>query len=209
MATVRCRDYSRRIFMALFPLWLPLIGSSGFASAQLNQRAKALPCKTSQLSAVNDRKESDTIPGGVGHQAITIAIKNRASSICVLQGVPRVTLSYFLSGRSFALRTCANCLDYLFARQAEGTILLKPQESAYVVLGYDINDGNGVCTEVDPKFKPRFQYSAMTLGLYLVDQEPPLKIVFNEWRSCGPIDVTPFLKQPPIDGDLPRRRGTQ
>jgi hypothetical protein len=202
---INCRERPTRLFPTLFLLSWALVSSSGLASAQVSSRKKALPCKTSQLSAVNDRKESDTITGGVGHHAITIAIENRSSSYCVLRGVPKVTLSYYPSGRSFALRTCANCLDYLFSRQPDNAILLKPQGSAYLVLGYNVNDGNGTCTEADPKFMPRFRYPAMTLGLYLVDQEEPLRVVFGLWRSCGAIDVTPFLKQPPMHGALPRR----
>jgi len=196
---------SIRLFIGLFLLSWALISSSVFASAQASSREKALPCKTSQLSAVNDQKNSDTIDGGVGNQAITIAIENRSSSSCVLRGVPGVTLSYYPSGRPFALRVCANCSDYLFSRQAVDTILLNPQGSAYVVLGFNINDGVGACTEADPKFKPRFHYATMTLGLHLLDQEQPLRIVFDEWLSCGAINVTPFLKNAPIDGALPRR----
>ncbi|HEX3942177.1 MAG TPA: DUF4232 domain-containing protein [Acidobacteriaceae bacterium] len=194
-----------RLFVGLSLLSWALIPSSALASAQASSREKALPCKTSQLSAVNDRKNSDAIDGGVGHQAITIAIKNRSSSSCVLRGVPGVTLSYSPSGRLFLLTVCANCSDYLFSPQAIDAVLLKPQGSAYVVLGFDSNDGAGVCTEADPKFKPRSDYATMTLGLHLPDQEQPLEIVFDEWLSCGAMDVTPFLRQAPIDGALPRQ----
>ncbi|MGA2561764.1 MAG: hypothetical protein ABSF17_19000 [Terracidiphilus sp.] len=200
-----CRRFLRQTSQALFFLSWALAGSCVLASAQAASGKSALPCKPSQLSAVNDRKDSESVAGGLGHHAITIAITNRSLSSCVLQGVPSVALSYYPSGRSFALKTCANCLDYLFSKQDENAIILKPLESAYVVLGFDINDGNWTCTEADPKFGPRFQDASMALGLKLADQKKPLRIIFKEWRSCGPIDVTPFLRQPPMNGSLPHR----
>jgi hypothetical protein len=70
-----------RLFVGLFLFSWALISSSGFASTQASSREKALPCKTSQLSAVNDQEDSDAMDGGVGHHAITIAIENRSSSL--------------------------------------------------------------------------------------------------------------------------------
>jgi hypothetical protein len=206
---MNCHPWSSRLCLGMFLLWLLVLRSPDFASAQASPREGASPCKISQLSAVNDKKASDTIPGGVGHHAITIAIQNSSASSCVLRGVPTATLSYPPSGRPFALNICANCQDYLFSSQPSEVILLRPYESAYVVLGFDINDGNGTCTAADSRFKPRFQYATATLGLYLADQKEPLRIVFDEWRSCGAIDITPFLKQPPMHGSLSRSGSPQ
>jgi hypothetical protein len=161
------------------------------------------PCQTSQLLATEDVKESDGVAGGAGHLAATIAIQNRSSSPCFLQGVPKLELSYTASGLPLAVRVCSNCNNYLFHPQPVNRIVLEPKRSAYLVLGFDDNDGNGTCTEADPKFLPRFEYSAMTLSLFLKDQHrSPLKVRFDEWRSCGVIDITPFLEQHPVDGSL-------
>ena len=78
-----------------------------------------------------------------------------------------------------------------------------------MVLSFDTNDGNGTCTEADPRFKLRFHYAIMTLVLHLVGQEQSLRIVFDEWLSCGVIDVTPFIKEPPTDGVLASRGSPQ
>ena len=162
------------------------------------------PCQSAQLLATEDRKESDGIDGGLGHHAMTLAILNHSSTSCVLQGVPTLGLSYTATRVPFPVTFCSNCVDYLFPRQPIEEILLEPKRSAYVVLGYNINDGNGKCTEDDPKFLPRSHYSVMTLSLFLPGQhQSPMKISFDEWRNCGAIDVTPFLKQPPVDSALP------
>jgi hypothetical protein len=175
----------------LLPI-LALGGSYSFAVAAV----PVSPCKTSQLSAMEDRKEADGIDGGAGHHAMTIAIQNRSSSSCALKDVPVLRLSY-LPKRPFAVHVCRNCDDYLFSRQPVKDVVLEPMGSAYLVLGYNSNDGAGTCTEADPKFGPRASYATMALDLRLPKQNDPLRIVFPEWRSCGAIDVTPFLDKPP------------
>jgi hypothetical protein len=189
--------YRGRVFVVLLAVWCALAFYSSLGVSQIVSSGRALPCQTSQLLAKEDRKESDGIDGGGGHHAMTIAINNRSSSSCVLRGVPTLELSYTATRLPFATQVCSNCGDYLFHRRSVTGILLEPNRSAYVVLGYDTNDGNGNCTEADPKFGTRFQYSAMTLSLYLPDQyQSPLKIRLDAWRSCGVIDITPFLLVP-------------
>ncbi len=162
------------------------------------------PCQSAQLLATEDRKESDGIDGGLGHHAMTIAILNHSSSSCVLQGVPTLGLSYTTTRLPFPVTFCSNCVDYLFPRQPVAEIILEPKQAAYVVLGYNTNDGNGKCTEGDAKYLPVFQLSDLTLTLYLPNQfESPLKLKIDGWRSCGAIDITPFLKQPPMESSLP------
>jgi len=185
----------------LLPICMALAGSSSLAIAQ-----PALPCKTSQLSAMEDTKEADGVEGGLGQHAMTIAIQNQSSLSCVLKGVPTLTLSYPPPNLPFSVRVCSNC-DGLFSSQPVADVVLEPMGSAYVVLGYNINDGAGTCTEAGPKFGP--SYSTMALDLHLPNQNEPLRIVLPAWRSCGVIDITPFLGKPPVDGFLPDYRANE
>jgi hypothetical protein len=194
----------RGLFLALLPLWWALAGSPSLAMAQINSGDRASTCRTSQLLATEDRKESDGIDGGVGHHAVTIGIQNRSSSPCILHGIPNLQLSYTATRSPFSAQVCSNCRDYLFPRQSVTEIFLEPKRSAYVVLGFNVNGGNGGCTEADRSTAPDFKYSDMTVNLYLPDQhQSSLKINFGPWRSCGVIDITPFLKQPPVESSLP------
>lgn len=153
------------------------------------------PCATSQLSTEYDQRQSDGIDGGVGHHAITIAIRNRSATTCVLHGVPAATLSPYPSGHTLAMMICSNCDDYLFSHQVASVVRLSPGDSAYLVMGYDINDSVGRCTQTN---------SPVTLALYIHGQARPLGIRFDQWRSCGFVDMTPFLNHPPANGSLPR-----
>jgi hypothetical protein len=184
-------------------IWSALASGSSSATAQTSLAGRVPACKVSQLAAAEDHQDSDQIDGGAGHHALTIIIQNRLLSPCILRGVPKLELLYSANHRAFPVQSCANCSDYLFRRQPVTDILLKPGRSAYLVLGFDISDGNGPCTKGDPKYA-RFEYSDMFLNLYLSGQpRTPLRMSLGEWRSCGAIDVTPFLKQPPKDGLLP------
>ncbi len=106
--------------------------------------AQPLPCKATQLIATEDRKESDSVEGGLGHHAMTIAIRNRSIAECVLDGEPGLTLSGE-ANRELAVWLRPNCGDYLFDVQPVERVLLKPNETAYLILGYNINDGTGTC----------------------------------------------------------------
>jgi hypothetical protein len=133
------------------------------ATAQVNAPARVSPCKASQLSATVDEKESDVLAGGLGHHAMTVAIQNRSSSRCILQGVPAAMFSD-QANQSIAVTVCLNCLDYLFVRQPEKEIVVDPHRWAYVLLGYNINEGAGPCR------------NATTLSLRLQGQRAPLRV---------------------------------
>ena len=158
--------------------------------------ARPLPCKAVQLIATEDRKELDSVEGGLGHHALTIAVRNRSSAECVLEGEPVVTFSG-KANRTLPVKFCPNCIDYLFDKQPVQRVLLKPNETGYLVLGYNINDGIGTCRD------------ALTVNLRLPKDAAALKIDVTQnrqaMRSCGKINVTPFLSKPPVDGVLPRR----
>jgi hypothetical protein len=178
---------------------LPILCALAFsgipAKAQEKPPVQVAPCKASQLSATEDQAEADSVEGGLGHHAKTFAIRNRSVSLCVLEGVPTLTLAD-KANRSLRASVCSNCPDYLFASQPVRRIVLKPNQSAYLVIAYNINDGVGECRE------------AATLGFHLRDQREPLNVNVvqgrDEMRSCGGLDITPFLAKPPVDGFLPR-----
>ena len=128
---------------------------------------------------------------------MTIAVQNRSSSPCVLYGVP--SLSFLdTANHASSVSVCSNCDDYLFRSQPVKKIVLEPNKSAYVVLGYNVNEGGH--GEISCRY-------AVTLILHLPDQRVPLKVGVsqgrNQMRSCGPVVVTPFLEKPPSDGLLP------
>jgi hypothetical protein len=166
------------------------------AIAQIKAPERISPCKVSQLSATNDLNEADELDGGLGHHALTIAIQNRSSSPCVLQGIPAVT---FLdkANRPFAVPVCSNCPDYLFPIQLVEEILLQSKGSAYVLLGYNIN--NGEHGEIHCR-------TAVALSLHLPGQRDALRAGVAEGRdgirSCGAVDVTAFLGKLRVEGHV-------
>src|ERR1700690_2462377 len=116
--------------------------SSAFGSSRQNANTArteapgASPCKAAQLSAAED--PSDAGNGGAGNEETTIAITNRSPSACVVEGVPKVTLSYYPSNQPVALRICPNCesSSFWFLKQPVRGILVQHGESAYILLGY-------------------------------------------------------------------------
>ena len=186
----RCNNVAVQALPVFIAVSFALLLKAGLVMAQ------PLPCKAAQLIAAEDRNESDEIDGGLGHFAMTIALRNRSSAECVLEGEPVVTL-FGKANRALAAQVCPNCSDYLFDSQPVERVLLKPNGTAYLVLGYDTEDGAGICRD------------ALTIGLGLPNEAATLKIDVasngQAMRSCGRIDVTPFLRKPPVDGFLPRR----
>ncbi len=122
---------------------------------------------------------------------MTIAIRNRSSSACVLRGIPALAFFETSRRRSF-VPVCANCDDYLFRVQPVTDIVVEPNSSAYVVVGFDIEDGAGPCR------------NAARLNLYLPNNRSPLRFSViqgrDRMRSCGQVDITPFLGKPPANG---------
>lgn len=181
-----------RMLVLLVPIFLAWIISSRPTMAQINRTERVSPCKASQLAAIQDIKQSDQVAAGLGRHAMTIALQNRSSSPCVLKGVPTLTLSD-TANHPLPLRVCLNCGDYLFRSQPAKEIPLRPGGLAYVVIGYGINNGNGQwqCRE------------AASLSLHLQGNQEPLAFRVAGMRSCGPVDITPFLGNAPVEGFLP------
>ena len=91
-------------------------------------------CNAAQLSVTGDRKESEELGAGLGHQAMTMEVRNRSSSSCALEGTMLVFTDR--TNRVWPAWFCANCVDYLFSRQPVRRITLAPSRTAYVVVGY-------------------------------------------------------------------------
>ncbi len=167
------------------------------AAAQSSAAAKAPACVALQLSAAVDDKESEQVDGGVGNHAITLAIQNVSPSTCFLQGVPGLA-SFDASNHPLPVWVCQNCPDYLFQPQPVTEVLLLPRRSAYVVVGYSINDGAGTC--IEPAW----------LDFFLSGDLHPLRARLSGiYRFCGEVTITPFLPKPPIDGFLPNGSGPE
>ncbi len=174
------------VFRAALPAACAVMCVAGFASPIVRASEKTLPCRPSQLSATEDTKESDRIDGGLGHHALAISLHNRSMSSCALQGVAEITL-LDADGRSLSVPVCANCNNYLFGKQTAQEIRLAPKESAYVFIEYDINDNlrKWPCRQ------------SASLGIHLPGQRGSLRVATGgEMRSCGTVNVTPFLRKP-------------
>ena len=153
-----------RLFFCSAMLLVPIT-----VCARDNVSGENSACRASQLAAAWDRKESDQIEGGLGHHALTIALQNISKSPCTLEGITEVAL-LGLNGRSLSVRVCPNCPDYLFPTQRVNKIHLAPNTSAYLLVGYNINDNNG-------KWSCR--------------QSVGFRIILR--GQCGEIDGTPLL----------------
>jgi hypothetical protein len=167
------------MFMVLLMILCAMAISLSPAMAQINLSERVSHCRASQLSATEDSKESDQLEGGLGHFAKTIEIKNLSSSPCSLRGVPELR---FLdkTNRPLGVHVCPNCGDYVFPKGPVREVLLEPNESAYLLVGFDVNDGVGPCRNAD------------RLSLRIAGQRE-LRINTDGFRTCGGVDITPFI----------------
>jgi hypothetical protein len=134
---------------------------------------------------MEDRQESHQIEGGHGHHALTISIQNRSLSSCTLRGVPAITL-LDANGHALSTPVCANCQNYLFSKHSVEEVLLRPKESAYLFIEYDINDGDGrsPCRETK------------AISIHLPGQSSSRRVDVSVMQSCGAIYTSPFLSEP-------------
>jgi hypothetical protein len=190
---INSRQRRWRVFVTFLPIWCALAVLSRPATAQSNA-PQVSSCKASQLSVAEDRKESDEMYSGAGNQALTISIQNHSPSPCVLQGVPGMTLTD-ASNHPYSTHVCSNCGDYLFHVQPVKRILLEPNKSAYVLVGYFSE-----CR------------TAEVLSFHISDQKGALNITLagmvapqlaDGSQICGTVNITPYLEKPPVGGDLP------
>jgi hypothetical protein len=133
-------------------------------------------CKAAKLAVSVDQKESDQVAPGLGHHALTIEIQNRGKTSCVVRDVPPIAL-FNNAKHQLDVPVCSNCQAYSFRQLSVEDVVLEPGGFAYVVIGYDINDGVGACRE---SAQLRLGKSRIAVRM----------------RSCGQIYVTPYLKKP-------------
>jgi hypothetical protein len=85
---------------------------------------------------------SDGPDGGLGHYSYVFAVTNSSQQTCTLSGVPRIRL-VDEHDRDLKISTCANCQDYMFDARPSGVVLLRPGESAHLLVGVFIIDAPG------------------------------------------------------------------
>jgi hypothetical protein len=149
-------------------------------SANVHAGEQIRVCKASHLSASQDRKESDQLDGGLGHHAVTIQVENRGRAPCVLRGVPRLKL-FDGAGHRLAAQVCSNCGSYLIPQQPVEDVILQPGGLAYVVIAYNVNE-----------WVPAQYPCVQPMQLQLDASRFPVQML----RTCGEINVTPFLRKP-------------
>jgi hypothetical protein len=176
----------RRWFWCLIAVVPPISCAAQSNTPPGQTRSRISPCKAGQLSAT---EEPEAISAGLGHLAITIAIRNRTSSPCFVEGVPTVVFADRVN-QPLRVHVCSNCPDYLFAAQPVQQIVLRRDQSAYVVLGYTDMQENEGCRQT------------VTLSLQLGIDRRMLKVRVNGMRTSGVVDVTPLLDKPPESGSI-------
>jgi hypothetical protein len=156
-------------------------------------KAQGIPsCRASQLSAVEDRNESEGIDGGAGNQALTIAIRNQSTSRCILRGVPGLVLTDN-ADRQLTTSVCAGCSDYLFPKLPMKTVLLAPNKSAYLLMGY-----RAECRSQKP-LRFRIAGRDARLSLSIIGMLGPNS--GNDLQGCSRFNLSPFLEKPPVNGE--------
>jgi hypothetical protein len=156
---------------------LTILGSAGLATAQ---STKPVPdCRISHLTAAPDPAEM----AASGHRAMTIAVRNKSKAPCKVEGVPDVA---FLDkeNSSLPVHVCSNCPADMFPVQPVQTVVLKQHEAAYLVIAFTDIDGNEGCKQ------------AATFTLQIGKERRPIRIRLDGMRTCGVVDITPFLSKP-------------
>lgn len=155
----------------------------------------------SQLPACDNRNLSTRIePGAVaaahGRRAMTIALENRASSACKLEGVPDIAFADKVR-KPLPVHVCSNCPAYLFPVLPVETVVLQPRQSAFLVVQYAAVPGDEGCKE------------AATFTMRLAKDDKPLRIHLAGLRACGVVDVTPILAKLPPGGSFPNSEAAE
>ena len=77
------------------------------------------------------------------------------------------------------------------------TVVLQPRQSVYLVVQYKAVAGDEGCQE------------AATFSMRLAKEERPLRIHLAGMRTCGVVDVTPFLVRLPPGGLFPNSEAAE
>jgi len=129
---------------------------------------------------------------GMSHWAEGLEFRNVSADACFLRGVPKLV---FLddNSRSLPVPICPNCNDYLFPSRLQAAVVLRPRDSAHVLIGSS--------TAYDLKFCNR----ASVMQIFLPGESHPLMATEHELYYCVKIDVSGFL--PGTIRDDTRRNG--
>jgi hypothetical protein len=154
------------------------------ALAQSMTKSQLPPCNSRHLGT---RVEPGAIVAAHGHQAMTIALENLSSAACKVEGVPDIAFADKVKN-PLPVHVCSNCPAYLFPVLPVETVVLQPRQSAYLVVEYTAVAGDEGCKE------------AATFSMQLTKDDKPVRIHLAGMRTCGVVDVTPFLAKLPPNG---------
>lgn len=163
------------------------------AVAQGMTKSQLPPCNSRNLGA---RIEPGVVAAAHGRQAMTIALENRSSTACKVEGVPDIAFADAVKN-PLPVHVCSNCPAYLFPVLPVETVVLQPRQSAYLVVQYAAVAGDEGCKE------------AATFSMRLEKKDKPLKIHLTGIRTCGVVDVTPLLAKLPQDGLFPNSEAAE
>ena len=153
--------------------WFALLALALPSSSQPD--AKVLSCRAAQI-------QMSIANAGVGmsHWAEGLEFLNVSNDPCFLRGIPKIV---FLDNndRSLPIPICPNCENYLFPSRLETTVVLRPHESAHVLIGSS--------TAYDSKFCSR----ASAMHIFLPGESHPLIAKEHELYYCVKVDVSDFL----------------
>ena len=171
--------------MGIVPRWIVLL--TVFWGAAFGQSMT----KTAVPSCTGEHLRASVKPGAIAavrpHQAMTIALENRSSAACKVEGVPDISFADSVK-KPLPVHVCSNCPAYLFPVLPVETVVLQPRKSAYIVVEYTAVAGDAGCKD------------AATVSLRLTKDGKPVRIHLSGLRTCGVVDVTPLLPKLPPDG---------
>lgn len=104
------------------------------ATAQKSAEAAVPSCRWRQLDLYNEGGE-----GATGHDIFIFALRNVSARRCALSGIPQLVF-FDKDGRRLALPYGKNVIDFMFEKQPEQPVDLKPGDFAYFIIGRAIGD---------------------------------------------------------------------
>lgn len=183
----------RRKWAVLAVVLSGLVSYSDAARAQSMSVRRIPLCRGESLKA-------DLVQGAVSpalhHQAMTLAMQNRSSKACELDGVPDIAFAD-KQQNPLPVHVCSNCPAYLFPVLPVETVVLQPRQAAYFVVEYTAVVNDQGCKE------------AATFSLRLTKNGGPIRIHLSGMRPCGVVDVTPFLAKLPPHGLFPNSEAAE
>jgi hypothetical protein len=116
------------------------------ATAQKSSNVAVSRCGARQLDLYDEGGD-----GGLSHDFYVVGLRNVSARRCTLFGIPQL-LFFDKDGQVLALPYGKNVVDYMFEKQPEQVVDLKPGDFAYFMIGRTIGD-------------PHLRFSAMRVVL--------------------------------------------